>query len=645
MGFFSLRRSASVTDLPVIPPAGSPTGPFRASRKLALNPDASASTNDLPSFSTRPRSPSPPRGPPLYGGVPRSGSGGAFGPKAGARFLASKEAQRALRKADEIGGNGDDFSMRDRVAVREDGGLSTITPSERTEDTQKPSIQPLPQDSSSGSRTRSGATSTGHGVRRVPVPAFEQEKTFVPHMRREGSIQELTRKASQEEQQQDEEAARRRKASLSKASGAGLASPFAPPALTTNGVLDVKKRRGPPVSGLNKTPLPEVDEQGRHVANIFPHPRQRSASADSKASISKDVILTQLSDGIKRERKKAEMYEREAQQSEVELAEIGRNLDVLKEKFATTLEQQAQVIKNLEAEIEEVKSELEVVNDLDEAAAQEYLALLTSPSLDALKARTPVVSAFNPNALTSTSSTPPVTPAFNTDKSKFSALALRRGLNLKRRVDTHVAAYDTVASNVAVPKPALPRHSTSPTAGTIPLTDGPKVRPRKLSKIRAFRPETPTEAPAVSTVLQQQPAPAVSVVPVKPAPPPPGPVFRSLSSDAPSPLDAKPRPLAPGKSKKRPPPVTGVSQRKVIGGALGAASDSEAEDGGVKGRQEPGRTRKNSLTRALSGTMRVLFPSNAPKQHSPQRQHVPLTHVQAWLHSDNPNSGDTSTAA
>ncbi|GAA5837783.1 hypothetical protein JCM11251_002321 [Rhodosporidiobolus azoricus] len=643
MGFSFLRRSASVTDLPAIP-SETQSDSYIRSRQFYTTPVASASTNDLPSLFTSPHAPSPPplRAPPMV----RTGPGGAIGPKAGARLLASKEGQRALRKADELGeaNGGEEFSIRQRVPLREDRGLSTVTGSVPSEMTEHPDIPPARRGSSSGSRTRSGSNSTG--VRRVPVPALDLDSFLSWSEKapaREGGIQELTSRASQEEQKQDEDAARRRQASLSKASSAGLASPFAIPAKPDRPALEIKKRRVPPIAGLNKNGLPALNEQGRNPSGALGNPRQRCTSSGSTASMTKEVVLAQLGEAIKREKKKAEMYEREFKQSENELAEIDRNLDVLKEKFATTLEQQKQVIQNLETEIEEVKAELERVNDLDEETAQEYLALLSSTSIDTLKARDPFVTAFNPNALTS-SPEMPTAPGDTVGRSKFSALAFRRGLSLKRRVDTHIATYDTVASNIAVPKPPLVRSPprTDPVlSATVPEPSQP--RPRKLSKVRLRRaasqeaisaPVSPPQTATPARPPPETPAPGFAARPTGPnsrAAPPPAPVFPTASSPFPSSSAPDDNSRTSSQSKntkqKRPPPVSGVSRSRIFGGLVGPASDSETDNGGVNGRQEPPgvpRKRSNSLTK----TLRIFFPSNAPKQEIQQPSQ------QVWLRSD-----------
>ncbi|GAA5877347.1 hypothetical protein JCM1840_007203 [Sporobolomyces johnsonii] len=605
MPFPFLRRSASVSHLPALTPAGLPTPSSASSKPTRIptrsrffaNRRASASVNDLPDLL-------PVRPPPAATFDPVSPHGYAIGPRAGAKLLASAQAKRAMRKADELNeAESDEFSIRDRVAVREDGGLSTVTPSELTE---RPT-GPQPAHARTRSGSGSGSSKTPPAVRRVPVPPLDP--------RREDSIHELTRRASDEDavlqKDRNSDAARMRAASLSKATSAGLGSPFSTPAQrgqqhNDGGTPDrEKKRRPPPISGLNRA------DEDRHTVPVIGS-RSRSSSADSRASVSKDVVLSQLGDAVRRERKKAEMYEQECEKAQEELEEIETNLAVLKEKFTTTLEKQELTIRNLKAELEEVEAELETANDLDEAAAQEYLALLSSASLSPTKPGD-LVTAFDPSALRSSS--PPLSERAP-NPSKLSALSFKRGLNLKRRVDTHVAAYDTIASNVAVPKPPLPRPAPPPTPRStetpLPLPTRPppeNPRPRKLSRTRPF--------PSVAPSLASTPQPPV----------------RNLMSDEPSPLDAKPR-LNPASSvkPKRPPPVSGVSRtKKFIGGALGAASDSEQEETGT-GFSGRVRKRSNSFKNSLTGTMRILFPSNAPK-HGPSdvENARSIRQVNAWL--------------
>ncbi|BGP43911.1 hypothetical protein JCM10449v2_007968 [Rhodotorula kratochvilovae] len=654
-----LRRANSVTSVPILPPGETSSnssffGPFSKSRKLLANPSASASTNDLPSLE-RPRSPTPfsaspsPAAPQRPPRALERGASAALGPKAGARLLASQEAQRALRDAAAAGDGDDEFSIRERLA----GGM--VTPA-NAHSPEKPPPPGLPA-AREGSRSGSGSSGrAGAGVRRVPVPPFDDGESAA-RPRREKSIQELTRRASQEERDQaaDEDAARRRKASLSKASGAGLGSPFSGEGETP--VLPPRKPRRPPVAGLNKAGVADApDAQGRALP-VVGAPRQRSSSTGSTASLSKDVVLGQLAEAVRREKKKAEMYERECEQGEKELAEIDKNLNVLKEKFATSLAQQEQVISNLRAEIDELESELERANELDEEAAQQYLDLLTaSTSIETLKSKGPVVGAFDLDALRSSSTAPAPSPSPTPDKPKRLPFAFRRGLSLKRRVDTHVAAYDTVASNAPLPKPPLQRasappraeeDSTRPTASTpTNSSDLPPRRARKLSKSRT----TPT-LPAVSSPLPRAAAPSPAAVSGfgpsnRPTPPPPAPVFPPFAVAAPArlPLDARPsRPPRESPPKQRPPPpVAGVSRARLFGREVGGSvSDGEREDGGVKGRAEVeggGRKRTNSFKRGVQGTMRMLFPSHAPKD-APASTEPQGDSVQAWLRTGRLPSG------
>lgn len=325
-GFPFLRRSSSVTDLPVLSLSSQSALP----NKFYQIPAASQSTSDLPNPPPLPRTPV----------IPRKSSNGAIGPKAGARLLASREALRSQRKADEMKDYGEEeFSIRRAVRLRADGGLSTVTPSVPSRSTSEVAPARPRQDTSSEEKgTRSGTNSKGTSVatskvvRRVPVPtststaafpvkAKEREREKNGVVRKEASLSELTRKASEEDEDLDEEASRLRKASLSKASGAGLASPFSSrpsivPATSSAAAVDsAKKRRAPPVSGLNKNVVDTNDPGQQRV----PQPRQRTASADSRASVTKDGVLRELGDALKKERKKAEAYEEETRRIENEV--------------------------------------------------------------------------------------------------------------------------------------------------------------------------------------------------------------------------------------------------------------------------------------------------------------------------------------
>ncbi|KPV72988.1 uncharacterized protein RHOBADRAFT_55235 [Rhodotorula graminis WP1] len=617
MPFPFLRRANSVTSLPVLPPVVDSTSslslfPFAKSRKLLANPAAAASTSDLPSLSaspspsfdtpTRPRSPTPLSAPPATAAAAPTrparalerGTSAAIGPKAGARLLASKEAQRAVRDAELVAATaavgGDELSIREQLA----------TPG-----------QPV-------------GSSAERLVRRVPVP-------------------ELVDGAEPQSSPSHEDATpRRRRPSLPPAADDGRRPVASAVTSKDNVVSPTRSSRRPPVAGLNSGAEP-----GRSTA-----PRQRSSSTGSTSSLSKDAVLGQLAEAVRREKKKSEMYQREFERGEQELSEIALNLDVLKEKFATSLAQQEQVIANLETEIDELESELERANDLDEEAAREYLDLLTaSTSIETLKSKAPVVGAFDLDALRSSAPPGPASAGDSSaaaDKPRRLPFTFRRGLSLKRRVDTHVAAYDTVASNAPLPKPPLRRASVPPPASTSTPTDSSGAiprRPRKLSKSRT--------TPSIPTV--GSPAAAAGFAPSgRPPLPPPAPVFPAVASPT-LPTNARPRPprVSPPRlvqPARAAPPVAGVSRSRLFGGssrsqAQGSLTDGEREDGGVKGKADPSspvsagreggtmraRKRTNSFKKGVQGTMRMLFPAHNATRAGGRASSPPGESVQQWL--------------
>lgn len=293
----------------------------------------------------------PPRRPvdhDLPRGLPslEQGSSAAIGPKAGARLLASQMAQRAMRKAD----NFDQFDdaeeraggvdIRERVAVRTDGGLSTQTGDTLLLDAMMRApfaeqvtakVSPVP---SSASRASSGQ----HSVPRAPVPRLSTSDVEIhspvplPPTTRRMSIYELTRQASEEEKVESPAEADKRKESLSRASGAGLGSPFAaftvaqPAESTTAEMLPTEPlrkqpHRRPPIAGFNRTipASPEnLNSSTRRIVSLGSG-RVRKLSSDSTGSVSKDLVLNQLGEAIKRERKKGEAYAREREQGEQEV--------------------------------------------------------------------------------------------------------------------------------------------------------------------------------------------------------------------------------------------------------------------------------------------------------------------------------------
>ncbi|BGP58529.1 hypothetical protein JCM8202v2_006198 [Rhodotorula sphaerocarpa] len=606
------------------------------------------------------------------------GSTAALGPKAGARLLASQLGQRAMRKADELEcfSDADERDgardIRDLVPVRTDGGLSTVTGSPTSHSTgglQAPAHGDGRADPSS---TPSSKSASQHSIPRVPVlridldPQIHSPKPLLPAGRRM-SIHDLTRQASEEEKRESLDETDKRKESLSRASGAGLGSPFSAAAAAAAARQgDEEKRvtsplsippnarhpsRRPPIAGLNRAvPSPLPDKQGNgDRSTSYGSTRTRKLSGDSTSSVSKDVVLNQLSDAIKRERKKAEAYERERKQGQSELEEIGKNLEVLKEKYSTLLGQQEETIESLRAELEETEAELDWANDLDEESAERYLELLTgSAAADALRLRRHVVGAFDPSALGEGGTASPAPHGAPTatsqpsDAVRKAAALFRRGLSLKRRVDTHIAAYDTVA-NVSLPKPTLsreprptePQVSSGPTSGptssnasAIGHGPPPGRRTRKMSKSRSLA-VLPTQNQTSDSGLAPEAAKAR-----KAFPPPPAPFFRSLSSQEPSPLDAKPRSAPAGTrdglagKSKRPPPVAGLTRGRGNG-----AEDSTA----TPEQKMPGlaRKRSNSLTQGVQKTMRILFPPHAPRLSKEEER---INNVRDWMQAAPPQT-------
>ncbi|GAA5974629.1 hypothetical protein JCM11641_007031 [Rhodosporidiobolus odoratus] len=469
--------------------------------------------------------------------------------------------------------------------------------------------------SSIGERTRSNTASTGKAIRRKPVPAWEEEQPGTgegggdngPSAYRTAGGTDGTKDKGKGGKEGQESSA------LSHVLTRNLVdSPRHSPTLSLPGS---SKSRRPPVADLNKAPLPELDQEGHSVSNILPSSRG-STRPERRVSATTDGVLTQLGEAVRRERKKAELYEGEVQQGRLELADIACNLDILRDKFATILEQQEQMIASLENQVADVKAELEVVNQLDPAAASGYLTLIHSPLPSHLKARTAVVCAFDPTALTSTPS-PPITPILPDEPvpTKLRSFPLRR-LSFKRRDKPQVDDSDSAAScsHIAVPDtpPATPLLVASPTS-----TSTPFLLPRRPSNSSSVGP------PMLATVHS----------PAATSQPRPGPIMRSLSSENPHLLYVQPLPSATKKSKRRPPPVSGISRGRSGGGLSRAVGDTDSGDRTERVARGPSLTRKrsNSLTRALSN----LFPSAGTKREIQQdRQSETLDNpVEAWLRS------------
>lgn len=198
---------------------------------------------------------------------------------------------------------------------------------------------------------------------------------------------------------------------------------------------------------------------------------------------------------------------------------------------------------------------------------------------------------------------------------KRSPLAFCRGRSLKRRVDEHVATYDTVA-NVQVAKPPFPRSAVS-LATLLTPNDPCDVRRHqsKLSKSRTM---------SASPLVEFSPASSSAAASAQPnaqrrAPPPPAPIFSAVLTSAPLALDTPahtdPAPNASA-SPNVPPPVAGMTRPRLFrrasesrsGVSRASEPDAEKEDGGVKGKGDPARrnrTRTNSLKKGLQGTVQM----------------------------------------
>ncbi|GAA6006765.1 hypothetical protein JCM11491_003174 [Sporobolomyces phaffii] len=359
-----------------------------------------------------------------------------------------------------------------------------------------------------------------------------------------------------------------------------------PVTLRRDPILNGSSRRVPPISGLNSTfraPL----ETGRGSGGAPGGRRNRSTSTESTGSVSKDAVLRDLGDAIRKERARREMFEAETAKAKAEMLEIEGNLAIMTEKFNGLEEQQELTIRNLEAEIEELEEELATVDNLDDTVAQEYLTLLSSESFSHLlgSSHSPV-DGFDPSLLRSTCHdvTPtPTEPDVGRSNTLLTALKLKRGRNLKRRIDSHVAARAGSSLVATRPSTSCPGEEVGDVAMTRSAMDGQKPR-RKLSRSRR------------ST--------APSPVPTHP-PPPPRPVFPhqitttashlegSDASSVPSPRD-RPRQLAPTSGSIL-----------VATGSPGLDLDSRKRD--EKGSETNQRRRRTSFRRGLQGTMKVSW--------------------------------------
>lgn len=166
---------------------------------------------------------------------------------------------------------------------------------------------------------------------------------------------------------------------------------------------------------------------------------------------------------------------------------------------------------------------------------------------------------------------------------KRAANLFRRGLSLKRRIDTRVAAYGSVEDFSVSKSPTFSQESRATVTGSsggggghsqvslLQAGQPPPPRTRKLSRSRAVSPSILPDLHTVSSGAQPlSPPPQIQRTVISQAPASHAlPKFRTLLSAEPSPLDAKPhpprsslpdlpRPSPDHPKPRRPPPVAGL---------------------------------------------------------------------------------------
>ncbi|GAA5938119.1 uncharacterized protein JCM15063_005470 [Sporobolomyces koalae] len=191
------------------------------------------------------------------------------------------------------------------------------------------------------------------------------------------------------------------------------------------------ENKGPPISGLNANPSVEAVRT-----------RGRTTSQGSTGSVSKDRVLKDLGEAIKRERRKKAIFFDEIEKGKAELKEIEENSIIMREKDKTIEYEQELTIHNLKAEIEELEAELAFADNLDDKTAQEYLSLLSEHSLSHLPLRKSPIDTFDPSLLCSSPTVPAETSRDSTRRPKPSLLGLKRALTTQRRIETRLATHD-----------------------------------------------------------------------------------------------------------------------------------------------------------------------------------------------------------
>lgn len=212
---------------------------------------------------------------------------------------------------------------------------------------------------------------------------------------------------------------------------------------------------------------------------------------------------------------------------------------------------------------------------------------------------------------------------------KRAANLFRRGLSLKRRIDTRVAAYGSV-EDVSLPKNPTngPESGATATASSgggggnsqvslVHASQLPPPRTRKLSRSRAVSPSTQPDLCTPSSGAQPPaPLPPSQQTGIRQAPASQAlPMFRTRLSAEPSPLDAKLRPVhtsnaglpdtSPDRPRpRRPPPVAGVTRPRLAQTASLPSSEGSAarlpETAPV-----PQRRRSNSFKQGMQSAVKI----------------------------------------
>lgn len=172
----------------------------------------------------------------------------------------------------------------------------------------------------------------------------------------EGSLHELTRRASAEEAK-----APRAKASSKLLSGLLLGSPF-----SQSGNKDARQQRGSGNGGSG--PPVALQQSAQH--------RQRSRSDASSKSVTKDELLERLADALRAEKRRGDLTRKDLALADDECDELERKIEAMTRTYRERLRTQEGLIKQLRNDLSRVKAELDGADELDPDEASPYLHLL-----------------------------------------------------------------------------------------------------------------------------------------------------------------------------------------------------------------------------------------------------------------------------